>query len=137
MKNGNKYSRRGFLKSSGIIFGSTLSLLFLQPIITLFQHCASRMDDYKTKQTARLIRDNQKFIQRIAESYMGQGLSQSKLVKLGNEGLIKAAKHYDNTRGYPFISYAVWWIRQAMLQGLAERATIVSNLKTYSPTTLT
>ena len=83
------------------------------------------MDDYKTKQTARLIRDNQKFVKRIAESYKGHGLSHLQLVILGNQGLMKAAVHYDNTRGYPFISYAVWWIRQAMLQGMSENKYLI------------
>lgn len=120
MKNSKYYSRRKFLKSSGIMLGSILPLLFTQPIVIFIKNFTSNITDYESKQKSKLLRDNKKFVKRIAESYNGQGLSQSELVKLGNKGLIKAARHYDNTRGYPFISYAVWWIRQAMLQGLAE-----------------
>ena len=125
MKNRNLNSRRAFLKSSGILFGSTLPLLFMQPIVTFFQNYASNTIDYKTRQTAKLFHENKKFVRRLAKSYNGQGLSHLQLVILGNQGLMKAAVHYDNTRGYPFISYAVWWIRQAMLQGMSENKYLI------------
>ena len=73
----------------------------------------------------RMIKANLRFVVSVAKQYQNQGLSLPDLINEGNLGLIKAAQRYDETRGFKFISYGVWWIRQAILQALAEQARIV------------
>jgi len=80
-------------------------------------------DDYTALN--KLIRANLRFVVSVSKQYQNQGLTLPDLINEGNLGLIKAAQRFDETKGFKFISYAVWWIRQAILQALAEQARIV------------
>ncbi|HLP74863.1 MAG TPA: RNA polymerase sigma factor RpoD/SigA [Bacteroidales bacterium] len=82
-----------------------------------------RGGDYESLK--KLINANLRFVVSVAKQYQNQGMSLPDLINEGNLGLMKAAQRFDETRGFKFISYAVWWIRQSILQGLAEQARIV------------
>jgi RNA polymerase primary sigma factor len=86
---------------------------------------AKRIRTGDTEALNRLIKANLRFVVSVSKQYQNQGLTLSDLIDEGNLGLIKAALRFDDTRGFKFISYAVWWIRQSILQALAEQARIV------------
>jgi RNA polymerase primary sigma factor len=86
---------------------------------------ARRIKKGDKKALEKLTKANLKFVASVAKQFQNQGLSLADLINEGNIGLIKAAKRFDETRGFKFISYAVWWIRQAILQALAEQGRIV------------
>ena len=86
---------------------------------------ARRIKSGDSEALAKLVKANLRFVVSVAKQYQNQGMSLPDLINEGNLGLMKAAQRFDETRGFKFISYAVWWIRQAILQALAEQARIV------------
>ena len=86
---------------------------------------AQRIKKGDTKALERLTKANLRFVVSVAKQYQNQGLSLPDLINEGNLGLLKAAERFDETRGFKFISYAVWWIRQSILQAISEQSRIV------------
>ena len=86
---------------------------------------AKRIKEGDQKALDKLIKANLRFVVSVSQQYQNKGLSLPDLINEGNLGLIKAAQRFDETSGFKFISYAVWWIRQSILQALAEQARIV------------
>src|SRR6266699_2573614 len=97
------------------------------PLITREEEVtlAQRIKQSDAEALDKLVRSNLRFVVSVAKKYQNQGVSLSDLINEGNLGLIRAAHKFDETKGIKFISYAVWWIRQAILQALAEQSRIV------------
>src|SRR6058998_3871087 len=97
------------------------------PLITREEEVtlAQRIKQGEEEALDKLVRSNLRFVVSVAKKYQNQGVSLSDLINEGNLGLIRAAHKFDETKGIKFISYAVWWIRQAILQALAEQSRIV------------
>lgn len=86
---------------------------------------ARKIKSRDSEALGKLVKANLRFVVSVAKQYQNQGMGLPDLINEGNLGLMKAAQRFDETRGFKFISYAVWWIRQAILQSLAEQARIV------------
>ena len=86
---------------------------------------ARRIKTGDRKALEKLTKSNLRFVVSVAKQYQNQGLSLPDLINEGNIGLLKAAEKFDETRGFKFISYAVWWIRQSILQAIAEQSRVV------------
>ena len=72
--------------------------------------------------TSELIAENQRYVELVAKQYLDQGLALEQLIEAGNRGLAEAAKRFDSSEGHSFMSYAVWWVRQSILQALANHS---------------
>ncbi len=96
------------------------------PLLKREDECrlAERIHEGDKEALDTLVKSNLRFVVSISKQYAGQGLSLTDLINEGNIGLMKAAERFDEKRGFKFISYAVWWVRQAMLQALAEQSRI-------------
>jgi RNA polymerase primary sigma factor len=118
-------TRKAYERDESLIryFGeiSDIPLLSSQEEIEI----AKKIRKGSRKALTKLIQSNLRFVVRVALDYKNQGLPLADLINEGNLGLIKAAKRFDETKGFKFISYAVWWIKQSILQALAEHSRVV------------
>jgi RNA polymerase primary sigma factor len=114
-------------KRDGEILDKYLQEISREEMITVDDEVelARRIREGDRAAVDRLVRANLRFVVSVAKQYQNQGLALPDLINEGNLGLIKAAQKFDETRGFKFISYAVWWIRQSILQALAEQSRIV------------
>lgn len=98
-----------------------------EPLITADEEVAlaQRIKSGDKKALIKLVNSNLRFVVSVAKQYQNQGLPLSDLINEGNLGLIKAAERFDETRGFKFISFAVWWIRQSILQAIAEQSRLI------------
>ena len=122
--------RRSTIRKSGYEEGSLdqyLRDISIYPLISRDEEVrlAQRIRMADQEALDKLVRSNLRFVVSVAKKYQNQGVSLSDLINEGNLGLIRAAHKFDETKGIKFISYAVWWIRQAILQALAEQSRIV------------
>ena len=97
------------------------------PMITADEEAelALRIKDGDQKALDKLVRANLRFVVSVAKQYQGQGMNLTDLINEGNLGLVKAAKRFDETRGFKFISYAVWWIRQSIISAISNRGRMI------------
>ena len=86
---------------------------------------AKRIQEGDQQALEKLVKANLRFVVSVAKQYQNRSLSLNDLINEGNLGLIKAAQKFDHTRGFKFISYAVWWIRQSIMQALAEQSRLI------------
>ncbi|MCX5765779.1 MAG: RNA polymerase sigma factor RpoD/SigA [Gemmatimonadetes bacterium] len=121
---GVPHKRHGYEEGS---LDQYLRDISVYPLITREQEVelATRIRASDQEALDTLVRSNLRFVVSVAKKYQNQGVSLSDLINEGNLGLIRAAHKFDETKGIKFISYAVWWIRQAILQALAEQSRIV------------
>ena len=121
---GVPHKRHGYEEGS---LDQYLRDISVYPLITREQEVelAKRIRENDQEALDTLVRSNLRFVVSVAKKYQNQGVSLSDLINEGNLGLIRAANKFDETKGIKFISYAVWWIRQAILQALAEQSRIV------------
>ena len=96
-----------------------------QPLVTIDAQAIRKGGPEGERAKERLVTANLRFVVSVAKQYQHQGLTLTDLIDEGNIGLVKAAEKFDETRGFKFISYAVWWIRQSILQAIAEQSRIV------------
>src|SRR5258708_6276581 len=121
---GKPRSKSGFEEGS---LDQYLRDISIYPLISRDEEAAlaRRIRVHDQEALDKLVRSNLRFVVSVAKKYQNQGVSLSDLINEGNLGLIRAAHKFDETKGIKFISYAVWWIRQAILQALAEQSRIV------------
>ena len=114
-------------RRDGEILDKYLQEIGREPMLTPDEEVelAQKIREGDQRALDRLVRANLRFVVSVAKQYQNQGLALPDLINEGNLGLIKAAEKFDETRGFKFISYAVWWIRQSILQAIAEQSRIV------------